>query len=248
MTSPAEAGRHTADGRSADVAHGHDRGSRSVRTLRRCGRRRHRRPVAAVDAGSPRDVRRAADQQHRRHHQLRDARDSASRCTRSISRRCASGKIIVRRAKAGETMTTLDGKKRTLTRRHAGDRRRGMRRRHRRRDGRRELGDHEQHDSGSCSKRRTSRRRRFASTSKKLGLKTEASIALRARRRSHRSAARDGARAASCSRQIGAGKPDGHDHRRLPVAVSAEDDAARSRAHRAACSAWTCRTMRSSES
>ena len=79
------------------------------------------------------------------------------------------GEIKVRRAKAGETITTLDGKKRDADGRHAGDRRRRARRGHRRRDGRRRLGSHATPPSGSCSKPRGSSRRRFARPARSSG-------------------------------------------------------------------------------
>ncbi len=210
------AGRRRTIGRTSAVGRpGHDRRSGSVRPLCRRDRRRHRRPVAAVDAGSADDVRRAADQQHRRHHQLRDARARPADA-RLRSREDARRRDHGAPRQAGRDDDDARRQEAHADRRHAGDRRRRARGRHRRRDGRRGLGSLERHAGGSCSKRRTSSRVGFASTSKKLGLKTEASIALRARRRSHRAAARDGARAASCSRQIGAGKPR-NDHRRLPA-------------------------------
>ncbi len=141
------------------------------------------------------------------------------------------GKIIVRRAKPGETMTTLDGKKRTLT------------------PDMLVIADAECAEDiggvmgGASSEISNSTTRivfeaayftpsQIRSTSKKLGLKTEASSRFergadrtappRAMKRALR-AARDRSARAS---------PTGNSHRRLPCAVSAEDDAAGSRAHR----------------
>ena len=119
------------------------------------------------------------------------------------------GVIIVRRAKAGETMTTLDGKTRTLTDRHAGDCRRRARRRHRRRDGRREFGSHAARRSGSCSKPRTSSPRIDSRDEQEARAQDRSVDALRARHGSHRAAARDGARAASCSRRSAPAQPQG---------------------------------------
>ncbi len=72
LMNPAKAGLHTEEVGGAQVTiEAPDLCGRYVG----CDRRRRYRTVAAVDAGSADDVRRAADQQHRRHHQLRDARD-----------------------------------------------------------------------------------------------------------------------------------------------------------------------------
>ena len=156
---------------------------------------------------------------------------SASRCTRSTSRRLRGPAIVVRRAQPGETLTTLDGKKRTLDARHAGHCRRRARRGDRRRDGRRELGGLEQRRTRIVFEARGSSRSRCARRARSLGLQTEASMRFERGADRHGSAARDGAGAASCSRRSARARQR-HRYRRLPRSVSAEADAAGSRAHR----------------
>ena len=71
------------------------------------------RPVARVAEGAPDGRGPAPDQQRRRHHQLRDAADRpADARVRLRPRR--RRRLIVRRAREGETMTTLDDVERTL--------------------------------------------------------------------------------------------------------------------------------------
>ena len=67
--------------------------------------------AAPLDAGGH-----AADQQRRRRHELRHARTLPARCTRSISAGSPGRGIVVRLAREGEKMTTLDGVERTLDR------------------------------------------------------------------------------------------------------------------------------------
>ena len=140
------------------------------------------------------------------------------------------GRIIVRRAKPGETMTTLDGKKRTLT------------------PDMLVIADAECAEDiggvmgGASSEISNSTKRivfeaayffpaQIRSTSKTLGLKTEASS--RFERGADRTAPpRAMKRALELLEKINAGTPEGDSYRRLPFAVSAEDDAAGSRAHR----------------
>ena len=55
--------------------HGHDRGCRAVPAIRRGGRGRADRALPCLDGGAAPGRRRPADQQHRRHHQLREPRD-----------------------------------------------------------------------------------------------------------------------------------------------------------------------------
>ena len=157
---------------------------RRSRRARRDGR------VAGVDAAAARERGDAADQQRRRRHQLRDARalPAAARVRPRPARR-ARHRRAARRA-TGETMTTLDGVERTLTREDllicdaervaAGDRR----------------------DHGRRATRRSTATPReillesayfepagIARSSKRLGLRSEASAALRTRHRPERPAA-----------------------------------------------------------
>ena len=221
-----------------------DRGSRSVRALRR--RRGGRRRVgpspdwmqAAPDA--PAASARSATSSTS---PTTCCSSSASRCTRSISRSCAGRAIVVRRARAGEKLTTLDGKERALGHRDAGDRRRRARAGHRRRDGRRGLGSVAGHDAGSCSRAAWFNPQSVRATSKKLGLKTEAST------RFERGADLDRAASPRCSARcellepIGAGRGVGADRRRLP-ATRTEPRATRTlpRPSSPGSSAWTCPT------
>ena len=117
------------------------------------------------------------------------------------------GKIIVRRAKPGETMTTLDGKTADADARHARHRRRGMRRRYRRRDGRRELGDLEQHQADRL-RGGVLHPGADSVDEQELGLKTEASS--RFERGADRTAPpRAMKRALELLEKIGAGTPEG---------------------------------------
>ena len=61
-------------------------------------------PVAAVAEGAADGRRPAPDLERRRHHQLRDAAAPASRCTRSTSTASPAARLVVRRARDGETI------------------------------------------------------------------------------------------------------------------------------------------------
>ena len=112
----------------------------AVPAVRGGGGGRHRGAVAGLDDGAAAGGRRPPDQPHRRHHQLRELSSSAIRCTRSIWRSWRAPEIRVRRARPGETITTLDGVDADARSRHAGHRRPRSRAGGRRRDGRRGLG------------------------------------------------------------------------------------------------------------
>ena len=75
--------------------------------------RRSRWGVARMDAASTAPGRDAADQQRRRRHQLRDAR-TVPAVARVRSRPARRSGLVVRLAKPGEKMTTLDDVERTL--------------------------------------------------------------------------------------------------------------------------------------
>ena len=107
--------RPTGSGRGLRLRVGHGRGSRALPAVHRAGvHRRDDRPVAAVAEGAADRGRPAADQQRRRHHQLRDAADRASRCTPSTSTACPAARSSSARPRDGEKMTTLDGVERTF--------------------------------------------------------------------------------------------------------------------------------------
>ena len=143
------------------------------------------------------------------------------------------GKVIVRRAKPGETMTTLDGKKRTLTPdmlviadAHAAEDIGGV------------MGGANSEIS-AATKRVVFEAAYFSpaqirATSKALGIKTEAST--RFERGMDRTAPpRAMARALELVETIGAGTADGGRHRQLPSPTSTESGEARTRAdHRIA--------------
>ena len=88
-------------GRRADA--GVDR-RRRLRPLRARRGRRRRRPSPDWLAVAADGRRRPADQQRRRRHQLRDARDWAIRCTPSTWRSSPGPEIRVRRARPGEKL------------------------------------------------------------------------------------------------------------------------------------------------
>ncbi len=72
------------------------------------------RPVAVVDAGAPRLPAASARSATSSTSPTMSCSSSGSRCMRSIWRELAGPAIVVRRARAGEPLTTLDGKKRVL--------------------------------------------------------------------------------------------------------------------------------------
>ena len=71
-------------------------------------------PSPRVAEGAPDGGRPAADLQRRRHHQLRDAADRASRCTPSTSTASPAARLVVRDGRDGDELKTLDGETRTL--------------------------------------------------------------------------------------------------------------------------------------
>ena len=90
------------------------RDARPVPALHRAAvRGRDARAVAAVAEGAADGRRPAADQQRRRHHELRDAADGQPMHAFDADL-VAGGTLVVRRARDGETMTTLDDVERTL--------------------------------------------------------------------------------------------------------------------------------------
>ena len=105
---------------------------------------------------APRAQRHPLDQRARRHHQLRDARARASRCTRSTARRLEGG-IRVRYARAGETLELLNGADADARSGLSRDRRRGEGRRARRHHGRRSTPRSAMRRATSSSKARSSR-------------------------------------------------------------------------------------------
>ena len=132
---------------------------------------------------------------------------SATRCTRSISGEARrAGDPHPARDAGRDRSRTLDGVERKARRRHARDRRPRPRAGDRRRHGRRRV----------RSLRRDARRSSFESayfkpasvrrTSKRLGLKTEASVAVRARRRHQRAGGRARSGSSALMEQIGAGQ------------------------------------------
>ena len=76
--------------------------------------RRERRRVAGVAEGAPDRRRHAPDLERRRHHQLRDARARQPAARATTRETLAGGRIIVRRARPGEELVTLDGTRREL--------------------------------------------------------------------------------------------------------------------------------------
>ena len=72
------------------------------------------RAVAGLARRAPRSRRRPADQQHRRRHQLRDARDGPADARLRSRRGCAVAGWSSVAPRAGETLQTLDGVQRTL--------------------------------------------------------------------------------------------------------------------------------------
>ena len=84
------------------------------RYIGRLFRGRRDRPVAAVAAVAALPRRACADLERRRRHELRHARARATRSTRSTSRSSRRGRIVVRRARPGEELRTLDGDARRL--------------------------------------------------------------------------------------------------------------------------------------
>ena len=118
------------------------------------------------------------------------------------------GVIKVRRAKPGETDDDARRQEADADAGHAGDRRCRHARRHRRRDGRREFGNHQRDDARSCSKPRTSRRRRFARPARRSASRPKRRRASSAAWIAPRRRARWRARC-ELLEKIGAGKPTG---------------------------------------
>ena len=204
-------------------------------------RARHDGAVAGVDAAAPGAGRDAADQQRRRRHQLRDARTvPAAARVRPRPARGPGHRRAARRAD-GEQMATLDGVDRTLTARGPADLRRrahaaGDRRDHGRRRGRGRPTTRPR----SCSSRRTSSRWASPASSKRLGLRSEASArfergidpnAVAAQRRARDGAVRRGRRRAGRARARrrvpGAGRAAAHPVRtsRVNAVLGTELDA-----------------------
>ena len=100
---------------------------------------------------------------------------SGTRCTRSTSSGSAAGELRARRARAGETIVTLDGEKRDARRRHARHRRRRSAAGGRRRDGRRGLRGLDAARALVAFESAYFKPASVRRTSKRLGLKTEAS-------------------------------------------------------------------------
>ena len=124
------------------------RGPRPVPALHRARlRERDDRPVAALAEGAPDGRRHAADQQRRRHHQLRDAAHGPARCTRSTSTGSPAASSIVRRATDGEQVDDARRPDAHARRRDARHRRRRRPDVDRRRHGRRALRGRGRHDA-----------------------------------------------------------------------------------------------------
>ena len=129
-----------------------------------------RRPVGAVDGRAAHRGGDAPDQQRRRRQQLRDARARPAEPRLRPRRRSAGDGFRIRTARAGETLTTLDGVERTLDRRRSADlRRRGPTDRHRRDHGRRRHRDQRIDDDRRAGDGVVRARRRSARSVARLG-------------------------------------------------------------------------------
>ena len=156
--------------------------------------------------------------------------------------------IVVRRARPGETLTTLDGKERDARPRHAGDRRCRTRRRR----------------SAASWAARTpkSRRRHDADRARErvvqaaVGPRDEQAagpphrsvVPLRARRRSHGAGRRRWSARSSCSKRPAPASGAARSSTCYPRAARAARADARRGMPSGGCSAWTCPTTRASAS